>query len=81
MEIKLSDGREWLLPSGFSGADCMMGFNLFSAPYYVHLDRFEAVQEYMARIEARPTYQAARAKDGEQGFYSKDFYPVPGQDG
>lgn len=71
----LSD-RDWLLESGFSAADTMMGFNLFAAPYYVHMDRFPKVQAYLKRIEARPAYQAARALDGAQEFYKKDFYEV-----
>ncbi|MEQ9693650.1 glutathione S-transferase family protein [Shimia sp. SDUM112013] len=76
LEGKL-DRQEWLLSSGFSAADTMLGFNLFAAPYYVHLDRFPNVQAYMKRIEARPAYQRARALDGEQEFYKKDFYEVP----
>ena len=69
--------RDWLLESGFSAADTMMGFNLFSAPYYVRMDRFPNVQAYVERIEARPAYKEARLLDGEQEFYKKDFYEVP----
>ncbi|WP_299350046.1 glutathione S-transferase family protein [uncultured Shimia sp.] len=69
--------RDWLLESGFSAADTMMGFNLFSAPYYVAMDRFANLAAYRARIEARPAYQRAREKDGKQEFYKKDFYAVP----
>lgn len=76
MERKL-EGQDWLLPSGFSAADTMMGFNLFAAQYYVRLDEFANLRAYMARIEARPAYQAARAEDGEQQFYTKDFYEAP----
>ncbi|SFL92367.1 glutathione S-transferase family protein [Shimia aestuarii] len=76
MDRALAD-REWLLPSGFSAADTMMGFNLFSAPYYVHMDKFENVRAYVKRIEARPAYQRARELDGRQEFYKKDFYEVP----
>lgn len=75
MNHALNDS-EWLLPSGFSAADTMMGFNLFSAPYYVHMDRFPNVQAYVERIEARPAYKAARALDGPQEFYKKDFYEI-----
>ena len=69
--------QEWLLPSGFSGADTMMGFNLFAAPFFVDLTPFANVQGYLARIEAREGFQAARVKDGPQRFYDQDFYPVP----
>lgn len=70
-------GQDWLLPSGFSAADTMMGFNLFAARYYVHLDEFPNILAYLARIEQRPAYQAARDADGEQQFYTRDFYQVP----
>lgn len=76
MEEMLGD-QDFLLPSGFSSADAMMGFNLFAAPYYVKLDPFSKLRAYKERLEARPAYQAARARDGEQDFYVKDFYPVP----
>ena len=69
--------QEWLLPSGFSGADTMMGFNLFAAPFFVDLTPFANVQGYLARIEAREGFQAARVKDGPQRFYDQAFYPVP----
>ena len=68
--------RDWLLESGFSAADTMMGFNLFAAPFYVRMERFPNVQAYIERIEARPAYKAARALDGKQEFYKKDFYEV-----
>ncbi len=68
---------DYILQGGFSAADVMMGFNLFAAPYYVRLDAFPDLQTYRKRLEARPAFQAARAKDGEQEFYSQDFYPVP----
>lgn len=76
-EAMLGD-QDFLLPSGFSGADIMMGFNLFAAPYFVPLDPFPHLRAYRQRLESRPGYQAARARDGQQDFYAKDFYPVPG---
>ena len=69
--------QDYLLPSGFSAADTMMGFNLFAAPFYVKLDPYPKVRAYLARLESRPAYQSARAKEGEQEFYTQDFYPVP----
>ena len=76
MEQMLGD-QDYLLPSGFSAADTMMGFNVFSLPYYVHLEPFPRLLAYKQRLEARPAYQTARARDGEQDFYDKPFYPVP----
>ncbi len=76
METLLGDGP-YLLGDAFSAADAMMGFNIFSAPYYVKLDPFPKLQAYRARLQERPAYQRARARDGVHDFYVKDFYPVP----
>ncbi|WGW02550.1 glutathione S-transferase family protein [Tropicibacter oceani] len=75
MEARLQG--EWLLPSGFSSADIMMGFNLFAAPYYVKMDDFPRLRAYKDRIEARPAYQRAVEREGPQRFYAQEFYPVP----
>ncbi|MDC0736985.1 glutathione S-transferase family protein [Cognatishimia sp. SS12] len=69
--------QDWLLESGFSAADTMLGYNLFAVPYFVDLAPFDNLQAYIGRIEARPAYKAARAMDGPQAFYDKPFYPVP----
>ncbi len=69
--------QDYLLTTGFTAADVMMGFNLFAAPYYVDMEPFEGLRRYMTRLEARPSYKAARGKDGVQDFYTRDFYPVP----
>lgn len=68
---------DYLLPSGFSAADAMMGFNLFAAPFYVRMDRWPGLQAYWARLRARPGFQAAAAIEGPQDFYVRDFYEVP----
>jgi len=70
--------RDYVLDTGFSAADAMMGFNLFAAPYYVKMDGFDVLKAYAKRLSERPAYVAAMANDGEQDFYTKDFYPVPG---
>ena len=67
----------YLLEGGFSAADAMLGFNLWAAPRFVRLDPFPKIRAYKARIEARPAFAAARAKDGVQTFYDRDFYEVP----
>ncbi len=69
---------EYILPSGFSAADTMMGFNLFAAPFYVRMEGFPKLQAYWARISARPGFQRAAEIEGPQRFYAKDFYEVPG---
>lgn len=74
---RMLDGRAYLLRKGFTAADAMMGFNLFAAPYYVPLDGYPTVRAYRDRLAARPGYAAARARDGQQRFYTRAFYPVP----
>jgi len=68
---------DYLLERGFSGADAMMGFNLFAAPYYVKLDPWPRLQAYWDRLSARPAFERAIRIEGPQRFYDKDFYPVP----
>ncbi|WJY21686.1 glutathione S-transferase [Fontisubflavum oceani] len=68
---------EYILPSGFSAADAMMGFNLFAAPYYVKLDPWPGLQAYWERLSSRPAFRAAAALEGPQDFYGQDFYEVP----
>ncbi len=59
------------LPSGFSGADTMLGYNLVAAPYFVRLDPFPAIRAYVARMARRPAHIAARARDGS---FRADLY-------
>ena len=74
---RMLEGREHLLEDGFSAADTMMGFNIFAAPYFVRLDAFPRLSAYRDRLTARDAYRRARDRDGEQAFYSRDFYAVP----
>ncbi len=77
LEHLLGD-QDYVLPSGFSAADTMMGFNMLAVPFYAHLDPFPAVTAYRDRIMARPAFQRAQSRDGEQDFYDRPFYPIPG---
>ncbi|MCT4555838.1 MAG: glutathione S-transferase family protein [Pelagimonas sp.] len=76
LEAGLRD-EGYLLPGGFSGADMMLGFNLFAAPFYVDLAQFPKLSAYKARVERRAAFQRCVAREGEQRFYAQDFYPVP----
>lgn len=76
VEAMLSD-QDWLCASGFSAADIMMGFNIFGAPYFVDMDPYPTLHAYRQRIEARPAFQRAQARDGEQDFYTQSFYAIP----
>lgn len=77
VEKALADGRDYLLASGFSAADVMMGFTLNAASHYVRFDRLPHLPAYQARLAARPAYQAAQAAEGAQQFYTQDFYELP----
>lgn len=75
LEAGLAD-RAYLLASGFSGADTMLGYNLLAVPHFVRLDPFPNIRAYRDRCAARPGFAAARARDGEQRFYTREFYEV-----
>ncbi len=77
VEAALQNGRDYLLMSGFSAADVMMGFTLESAAHYVRFDGFLMTAAYLARLKSRAAYQAAEAAEGPQQFYSQDFYDLP----
>ncbi|MWB78895.1 glutathione S-transferase [Pseudooceanicola sp. 216_PA32_1] len=69
-------GQDHVLPSGFSAADTMLGYNMLAAPRYVRMDPFPKLAAYCERMAARPAYRAAAEMDGAQQFYRQDFYEV-----
>jgi len=71
------DDQDWLCSCGFSAADIMMSYNLLSAKYFVDISVFLNVVDYQIRIGKRPAFQSACARDGQQEFYSQEFYPIP----
>ena len=74
---KMLGKNEYMLPTGFSAADIMMGSNLHSAPYYVRLDEFPELEKYWRRLSTRNGFKRASERDGKQDFYDRDFYPIP----
>lgn len=52
------DGSEWLL-SEFSGADCQIGYSLWTASQVRPLDDHPALAAYLGRCAARPAFQVA----------------------
>ncbi len=57
---KALDGRDYLLASGFSAADVMMGVSLFIMRRLKALDpKFTNLEAYLARLESRPALQKA----------------------
>jgi glutathione S-transferase len=69
--------HDWLLASGFSAADVMLGATLEIARRFVRLEEMPALAEYRARLAARPAFAAARAVDGPAELYRQDFYEMP----
>ena len=59
----LADARPWLLGENFSAADAVLGAGMPWGLMNGTLPREAPFTDYAARIEARPAYQRARAKD------------------
>lgn len=77
LEMILSDGREYLMPSGFSGVDCAMGFGIDIAQKFLRFDDMPLLAAYAERLRARPAYSAAQPPEGAQRIYAKEFYETP----
>lgn len=69
--------QNMLLPSGFSAADCMLGFNMDAVFRFLPAVDYPALAAYRDRMRSRPAYQRAEAKAGGNGIYTQDFYEVP----
>lgn len=68
-------GAGYLLPGGFSAVDVQCGYGLLIGQRFTALT--PAAQTYLARLQARPAFQAALAQDGVAEIYLRDFYPTP----
>jgi len=70
MEAEL-EGREWFAGRDFSIADIMMSFPLEAASSRGGLGEGQPrLQQWLARIHARPAYQRALAEGGEYAYAS-----------
>lgn len=70
-------GQDYLLASGFSAADCMMGFNIEAIFRFLPVRDYPALAAYRDRLTARPAYRRALEKAGGDSIYTRDFYEVP----
>ena len=61
------------LLSDFSAADIALGQAVDMATRFVRIGPFPKVGSWLARLRARPAF--ARAMDGAEGFYPREFYP------
>lgn len=64
---------EYLL-DGFSAADIMVGSSAMIGARFVRLDGLPRVQDWIARLKARPAFGAAEAVDGTAELYLKEYY-------
>lgn len=53
--------RDYLLDSGFSGADILVGHSCFMAKHTGLLDDYPVLEDYYARLSERPAHQRAYA--------------------
>jgi glutathione S-transferase len=68
MEAELAQ-RPWFAGAGFSAADVMMSFPLEAAAQRAGLDaRYSNLQDWLARIHARPAYRRALERGGPYSF-------------
>ncbi len=77
LEQGLSDGRAYLLKSGFSAIDTNIGYSVYGAAHFVRLDEFPALRAYWARLSERPAFRKALPPEGAERLYHKDFYELP----
>ncbi|MFT6452290.1 MAG: glutathione S-transferase [Halocynthiibacter sp.] len=70
--------QDYILASGFSAADMMLGYNFLAAPYFVRLEPYPNIRAYIERVQSRPAFKKAQELDGKQKFYKQDFYEVTG---
>ena len=62
------------LLDGFSAADIMVGSSAMIGARFVRLDGLPRLQDWLARLKARPSYAAAQAADGPAELYLKEYY-------
>lgn len=69
--------RDWLIPEGFSGVDCAVGYSVAIAARFVHLEERPILQAYLQRCGARPAFERALPPAAAQTIYSRSFYEAP----
>ncbi|MFT5631803.1 MAG: glutathione S-transferase [Gammaproteobacteria bacterium] len=70
-------GRDYLLASGFSAIDTNLGYSLYAAKFFSHLEAFDNLTGYFERLFSRPSFQKALPPDGAERLYHQTFYKVP----
>lgn len=70
-------GQDTLLASGFSAADCMLGFNIEAMFRFIPAADYPKLRDYRDRMMARPAYARAMERSGHNAIYLQDFYGIP----
>lgn len=77
IDNKLTDGRDYLLKSGFSAADVAVGQSVFMAKHFVDIAEFPSLSGWFQRISSRQAYQDSVKGEDNDVLFGQDFYPVP----
>ncbi|MCB1421097.1 MAG: glutathione S-transferase family protein [Nitratireductor sp.] len=75
LDNQLSDGREYLLESGFSAIDTNMGYSVHISRYFTPLAALPHLSAYYERLSARPAFQKSLPE--KPAIYNKPFYDLP----
>ncbi len=70
-------GQDWLLASGFSAVDVSIGYGVMTARRFVPPDLLGPLDAYYRRLQARPAFALAQARDGDSMIYTRPFYAPP----
>ena len=71
------DGRDHLLPGGFSAVDIGIGWSVHVAQWFTRLEAFPAVASYHRRLSGRAAFRKALPAPGTETFLAEPFYAVP----
>jgi len=70
-------GQDYLLPSGFSAVDVNVGYGVMIARHFVSASVLPDLDRYFQRLQARPAFALAKARDGDTLVYRDAFYSPP----
>lgn len=76
LEARLAE-QDTLLTTGFSAADCMLGFNIEAMFRFIPESHYPRLTAYRDRMKARPAYVEAVKQSGQDTIYLQDFYEIP----
>ena len=75
LDNHLSDGREYLLESGFSAIDTNMGYSVHISRFFTPLAAFPHLSAYYDRLSHRPAFKKSLPE--KPAIYHKPFYDLP----